>query len=186
MTERAFQTLGVLLLSATALTAGSSQRWIHVRVESARGPGGSLSFNVPIQMATAILPEVSGDQHHKFNFQASINGADLRAVLDAVHDSPDNTFVTIARHDREVTVAKSGQDLVIKIAEKPSAEHRITETIGIKVPIPVVRALLAEHSDELDVPSGIRALARQGEVEVTVNKEKETVRVWTDMRTTAD
>jgi len=180
------QAVGLMLLSAAALMA--DQRWIHVRVESARGPGENVSINVPVALASAILPAVSGDQHHpgRFNLQASINGADLRAVLDAVHNSPDNTFITFERHDREVSVAKSGGNLLIKIAEKPSAEHRVTETVTIRVPIPVVRALLADNSEQLDIQAGIRELVRQGDVDVTVNKEKETVRVWTDMRTTSD
>ena len=54
------------------------------------------------------------------------------------------------------------------------------------MPIPVVRALLTDNSDQLDVAAGIRTLASQGDVDVTVNKQKETVRVWTDTRTTSD
>ena len=115
-----------------------------------------------------------------------MNGVDLRALLDAVRNSPDNVFVTMERHDKEVSVAKSGQDLLIKIASKPTDDHHAGETIIIKVPIPVVRAMLADNSDQLDIAAGIRALASQGDVDVTVNKEKETVRVWTDTRTTSD
>ena len=118
-----FQTVGIMLLSAAALTAGSVQRWIHVRVESARGGNDSVSINVPIQMATVVLPAVSASQHHSgnINLQASVNGVDLRALLDAVRGSPDNVFVTMERHDKEVSVAKSGQNLLIKIA---SETHR--------------------------------------------------------------
>jgi hypothetical protein len=50
----------------------------------------------------------------------------------------------------------------------------------------VVQALLANNSDEVDIGAGIRALTREGDVDVTVNSEKETVRVWTDTRTTSD
>jgi hypothetical protein len=52
--------------------------------------------------------------------------------------------------------------------------------------VSVVRAMLADHSDELDIGAGIRALAREGDMDVTVNDEKETVRVWTDTQTTSD
>jgi hypothetical protein len=183
------QAVGIMLLSAAALMAESAQRWIHVRVESARGGNDNLSINVPIQMASLVLPAVSASQHHSgnINLQASVNGVDLRALLDAVRSSPDGVFVTMERHDKEVSVAKSGQNLLIKIASKPTDDHHAGETVAIiKVPIPVVRAMLADNSDQLDIAAGIRALASQGDVDVTVNKEKETVRVWTDTRTTSD
>ena len=188
MKRKIFQALTILLLSAAGLMAASPERWIHVRVESASGASGDVSFNVPIEMASAVLPAIPADREHhsKFNLQASVNGADLRALLDATRNSPDNVFVTIERHDKEVSVAKSGRLLLIKIVEKPSAEHHTGKTIAIKVPISVVRAMLANNSDEIDIDAGIRALAREGEVDVTVNSEKETVRVWTDTRTTTD
>jgi hypothetical protein len=183
-----FLTVTIVLLSAAMLMAATVQRWIHLRVESAKGTSGDVSFNVPIEMASAVLPAIPSDHEHhgKFNLQASVNGADLRALLDSVRNSPDNVFVTMERHDAEVSVAKSGRFLLIKIVEKPSPEHRLGKTIAIKVPISVVRAMVSSNSDELDVNAGIHALAREGEVDVTVNSEKETVRVWTDTRTTTD
>jgi hypothetical protein len=188
VTRNIFQAIAILFLSAAALMAAPAERWIHVRVESARGVSGNVSINVPIEMASAALPLIPADhQHHgKFGLQASVNGMDLRAMLDAVRNSPDNVFVTLERHDKEVSVAKSGRNLLIKIVEKPSAEHHLGKTIAIKVPIPVVRAMLANNSDEVDIGAGIRALTREGDVDVTVNSEKETVRVWTDTRTTSD
>jgi len=188
VTRNAFLGLAVLFLSAATLVAGTPERWIHVRVESASGASANVSINVPIEMASAVLPSIPADnQHHgKFSLQASVNGTDLRAMLDTVRNSPDNVFVTLERHDTEVSVAKSGRALLIKIVEKPSPEHHLGKTIAIRVPISVVRAMLASNSDELDIDAGIRALAREGEVDVTVSSEKETVRVWTDMHTTTD
>jgi hypothetical protein len=181
------QAVAILFLSAAALMAAPPERWIHVRVESARGVTG-ITINVPIEMASAVLPLIPADhQHHgKFSLQASVNGVDLRAMLDAIRNSPDNVFVSLERHDQEWSVAKSGRDLLIKVVEKPSAEHHLGKTIAVKVPISVVRAMLASNSDEADIPAGIHALAREGEVDVTVNSEKETVRVWTDTRTMSD
>jgi len=186
--RKIFQALAILFLSAAALMAASVQRWIHVRVESAKGVSGNVSVNVPIEMASAVLPSIPADHQHqgKFSLQASVNGVDLRAMLDAVRNSPDNVFVTLEQHDKKVSVAKSGRNLLINVVEKPSAEHHVGKTIAVKVPIAVVRAMLANNSDEVDVDAGIRALAREGDVDVTVNSEKETVRVWTDTRTTSD
>ena len=180
--------VATLLLSAAVLSGASVQRWIHVRVEKANGASGDVSFNVPIEMASAVLPAIPSDHEHhgKFNIQASINGADLRALLDSVRNSPDNVFITMERHDSEVSVAKSGRFLLIKIVNKPTPEHSTRKTIAIKVPSSVVRAMASGNSDEIDVNAGIHALALEGEVDVTVNSDKETVRVWTDTKTTSD
>ncbi len=188
MTRNALQVPAVLCLSAVALMAASVQRWIHVRVEGASGTSGTVNVNLPIEMASAALPLIPADHQHqgKFSLQASVNGADLRALLDATRNSPDNVFITLERHDNEVSVAKAGRGLLIKIVEKPNAEHHAGKTIAIKVPISVVRAMLADNSNDLDVDAGLRALAREGEVDVTVNGEKQTVRVWTDTKTASD
>jgi hypothetical protein len=180
--------MAILFLGAAALTAGAAERWIHVRVEKASGASGGMSINVPIEMASAVLPLIPTDQQHhgKFSLQASVNGMDLRAMLDAVRNSPDNVSATLEQHGKEVSVTKSGPNLLIKVVEIPGAEHHLGKTITIKVPISVVRAVLAHDSGELDVEGGIRALTREGDVDVTVNSEKETVRVWTDTRTTSD
>ena len=153
MTRNILQAVSILFFSAVALMAASAQRWIHVRVESAGGVSGNVSINVPIEMASAVLPSIPADhQHHgKFSLQASVNGADLRAMLDAVRNSPDSVSVSMERHGKQVSVAKSGRFLLIKIVEKPSAEHHLAKTIAIKVPISVVRALMANNTDQLDI-----------------------------------
>ncbi len=188
MTRKIFQTLALLLLSAAALMAASAQRWIHVRVGIARGVSGNVSINLPIEMAAAVLPMIPSDQQHhsKFSLQASVNGMDLHAMLDAIGKAPDNVFVTYERNDKQVSVAKSRGDLLIKIVGKPTDEEQLGETIAVRVPIPVVRAMLSGNSDQVDVGAGIRALVREGDVDVTVNNAKENVRVWTDTTTTPD
>jgi len=182
------QAVAILFLSCAALWAAPPERWIHVRVETAKGVSGNVTVNVPIELASTVLPLIPGDrQHHgKFSLQASVNGQDLRALLDAVHKTPDNVFVTLERHGKEVSVAKSGQNLLIKIVSKPGGEDHPRETIIIKVPVAVVKAMVADNSDEVDVNAALRALAREGDVDVTVNREKETVRVWTDTHTNSD
>jgi len=184
MTKNFIQAVAVLFLSAAAVIGATAERWIHVRVENVKGVSGNVSFNVPIEMAEAVLPSIPAGDHHegKFHLQASVNGTDLRAVLDAVRRSPDNVFVTIERRDKEVSVAKSGRSLLIKIADKPGFSNHPEKTVAIKVPVSVVLAMLGGNSDDLNVGAGIRALAREGEVDVTMNNQNQTVRVWTDTR----
>ena len=180
-----FRATAILLLSGATLMSASTERWIHVRVQNVKGVSGNVSINLPIELASAALSALPGDQEHhgRFHLQASVNGADLRAMLDAVGRSPDNVFVTMDRGDKEVSVAKSGRSLLIKIADNPAVPHHLGKTVAIKVPVSVVRAMVAKNSDDLDVNAGIRALASEGELDVTMNNEKETVRIWTDTRT---
>jgi hypothetical protein len=183
-----FQAAALLFLGAVALKSASSERWIHVRVQNVKGVSGNVSINLPIELASAALPSITTDQEHHGNLhlQASVNGADLRALLDAVRRSPDSVFVTLERRGKEVSVANSGRNLLIKIADRPGTLHRLDKTVTIKVPVAIVRAMLTKNSDQLDVGAGIRALAREGDLDVTLNNAKETVRIWTDTRTTSD
>lgn len=188
VTRKIFQTVAILFLSAAGLMAASAQRWIHVRVETAGGVGANVSFNVPIEMAEAVLPSIPTDEPHhgKFSLQASVNGMDLRAMLDAISKAPDNVFVTYERDGKQVSVAESHADLLVKIVEKPTAEDHLGKTITVRVPIPVVRAMLVKNSNLVDIGSGIRALVREGDLDVTVDSPKEKVRVWTDTTTTPE
>jgi len=179
------RTAAILFLSCATLASASTERWIHVRVQNVKGVSGNVSINLPIELASVALASLPTDQEHggRFHLQASVNGADVRAMLDAVSHSPDNAFVTIERRDKDVSVAKAGRSLVIKIADKPGIPNHLSKTVDIKVPMSVVRALVAKNSDDLDVGAGIRALASEGELDVTMSNEKETVRIWTDTRT---
>lgn len=188
MRKSLFQAGVLLFLGAVILKSASTQRWIHVRVQNVKGVSGNVSINLPIELASAALPSIAAGQEHHGNFhlQAAVNGADLRAVLNAVSRSPDGVFVSLERRNKQVSVAKSGPDLLIRIADRSGAPHHLDKTVSIRVPVAVVRAMLAKNSDELDVGAGIRALAREGDLDVTLNNEKETVRIWTDVRTTPD
>ncbi|MHB8652433.1 MAG: hypothetical protein ACYDA9_00990 [Terriglobia bacterium] len=187
LTKTFFQAVTIIFFSAATLMGAKAERWIHVRVENVKGVSGGMSVNLPIEMASAALSSIPNDHHEgKFHLEGSVNGTDLRALLDAVRRSPDNVFVTMERRDKEVSVAKSGRSLLIKIVDRPEVPNHFDKTVAIRVPVSVVRAMLGGNSNELDVAAGIRALAREGEVDVTMNNENQMVRVWTDTRSTSE
>ena len=187
MTRKFIQAAFIMVLSATVLMGAQAQRWIHGQVENVKGVSGNVSGNLPIEMASAALSSIPTEHHQgRFHIEGSVNGTDLRAALNAVRNSPDNVFVTMDRRDKVVSVAKSGRSLLIKIDDKPDFTRHFDKTVSIKIPVSVVRAMLSNNSDELDVGSGIRALTREGEVDVTMNNEQQTVRIWTDTRTASD
>jgi hypothetical protein len=187
VTRKFIQAVFISFLSTTVLMGAQAQRWIHVQVQNVKGVSGNVSVNLPIEMASAALSSIPTEHHQgKFHIEGSVNGTDLRAVLNAVRSSPDNVFVTLDRRDKVISVAKSGRSLLIRIADKPDFTRQFDKRVAIKVPVSVVRAMLGNNSEEIDIGAGIRALTREGEVDVTMNNEQQSVRVWTDTRTTSD
>jgi hypothetical protein len=73
VTRNIFQAVTILFLSAAALTAAPAERWIHVRVESARGVRGNVSISLPIEMASAVLPSVPADPQHRSSSNAAVS-----------------------------------------------------------------------------------------------------------------
>ncbi len=120
---------------------------------------------------------------------------DLRALLEAVRDAQDNEYVRVESSHEDIRVAKSGGFLLIKVQDFPgvnrktpqAGERKHGSTVNIKVPFPVVNALLSGEKDELNVLAAIRVLNNSQDVDlVTVNDESSTVRVWVDSQNVAD
>ena len=181
--------LVVLLVAATTVMAAPPDQWIHVRVISTGSKGETVRINVPMSFAEAVLPSLCAEKlrEGKMKFGGKIDDVDLRAVFQAVRDSPDNEFVTVEKADESVRVAKAGGNLLIKVRQKHAGKNEDNENVDIKVPLTVVQALLSGNKSELDVLAGIRALSAQGNMElVTVNGQSETVRIWTDTRNSSE
>src|ERR1700677_4068478 len=98
-------TMGNLALAAMAVPA-PAERYLHVKVDDA-AKGESVNVNVPLSMATAILPTINkGNLHngHVTIGEADFNGVDVRALLDALRTAPDNEFVTVKQKDTDIRV----------------------------------------------------------------------------------
>jgi hypothetical protein len=199
-----------LVVSAGIATAAQSKsgstadRWLHVRVvdDGKDGDKGeTVRVNVPLALAEAILPAIKVDRltngkvridhHHK------IEEIDLRAIYDAVRNSPDGEFVTVQSTRENVRVAKQGGYLLVNVTEneRPArstkegekVSARAEKKVDVKVPISVVEALLSGGTNELDILAAVRALARHGDHElVSVRDGRQTVRVWVDSRSTSE
>lgn len=182
-------TLVVLLLAATAVAASAEDRWLHIKVDDSGGDNEMVRVNVPLSLAEKVLPCVHAENFDggKVRIQGSLNGIDLRQLVEAIRDAGDNEFVTVRdRHD-DVRIAKAGGNLLIKVREKDGERKREQTTVDIKVPFTVVQALLSAGKDELDVTAAIRALRAQGNTElVTVNDNTESVRIWVDSRSASE
>ena len=177
--------MGVLLSATTAL-AQEPERWLHVHIMSTGHKSETVRVNVPLSVAEQILPAIHahGLQNGRVKIAGKISrDVDLQALLNAVRQSPDNEFLTIVSDKERVRVAKSGEYLLVTVAE--NKEH--SQNVDIKIPIQVVDALLSNGQEELDVLAALRVLKSFGNIElVKVTDQNQNVRIWLDSRSTAD
>jgi hypothetical protein len=199
-----------LVVSAGIATAAQSRsgsaadRWLHVRVvdDGKDGDKGeTVRVNVPLALAEAILPAIKVDRlangKVRIDHAHKIEEIDLRAIYDAVRNSPDGEFVTVQSTRENVRVAKQGGYLLVNVTENERPARttkegeklsaRAEKKVDVKVPISVVEALLSGGTNELDILAAVRALARHGDHElVSVRDGRQTVRVWVDSKSTSE
>jgi hypothetical protein len=178
-------TMSNLAVTATAAPA-PAERYLHVKVDDA-SKGESVNVNVPLSMAQAILPTINKGTLHNGHVtigEADFNGVDVRALLDAIRNAPDNEFVTVKQKDQDVRVAKLNGNLIVHVLDK----SKDGEKVDVTIPVKVVDALFATTKDnELDVAAAIRALSDAGDaVLVTVQDATEHVRIWIDSRSASE
>jgi hypothetical protein len=190
-------------ITATA-SSGKSEQWIHVRVESKDDHGETVRVNVPVEMATKVLPAINKNNLHDGKVRIDsmhTNDMDLRMILDAVRSSRDGEYVTVQSNENDVRVAKSAGYLYIHVTDKSGSKKAAGKEgktgakassgneskVEIKVPMKVVDALLSAGKDELDLVAALKALSAHGDTElVTVKDNENTVRVWVDSKNMAE
>jgi hypothetical protein len=178
-------TIGNLAVTAMAAPA-PAERYLHVKVDDAT-KGESVNVNVPLSMAQAILPTINKGTLHNGHVtigETDFNGVDVRALLDAIRNAPDNEFVTVKQKDQDVRVAKLNGNLIVHVLDK----SKDGEKVDVTIPMKVVDALFATTKDnELDVAAAIRALSDAGDaVLVTVQDATEHVRIWVDSHSASE
>jgi hypothetical protein len=174
------------LAAATATMAGTTERYLHVKVDDAKN-GESVNVNVPLSLAEKILPAVNKGNLHAGKVTVGdidTDGVDVRGILDAIRTAPDNEFVTVKQKDQEVRVAKSNGNLIVHVKNN----DKDGEKVDVTVPMKVVDALFSTaKKDELDIAAAIRALSDAGDILiVTVQDASQHVRVWVDSKNTSE
>jgi hypothetical protein len=189
--------VGSLVLAMAASAVGlraqtqssTDDTWIHVRVESHEGKGGNVRVNMPISLAEAILPSIHNDKLDNGRIRIgnlNVNGVDVRAILAAVSNAKDGEFVTVQTEDSDVKVSKKDGILIVHVIDHEKDKTSPTQ-VEVRVPMPVVEALLSSNGNELDVLAAVKALAHQSASElVSVEDGNEHVRIWVDNNSTSD
>ena len=187
MPLRKFALIGALLVTAGSTAAlAASQRWIHVHVDEDNGSGARVTLNLPIGLIEAALPMVRSDAFNGGRgARIRVNGDDfdcrhLRALWAALREAQDAPYAVVEERDQTVRIEKSGGFMLIKVTPKNSRGDRV----DMKVPLPVVDALLSGPEDEIDLAAAVRALAESGASGelVAVDDDRTTVRIWIDER----
>ncbi len=153
--------------------------WIHVAVDekdSADGDGETVRINFPLALAAKMLLLMDDDgsnRHFRLN-DKDVDIADLREMWAVAREAPEGKFVTVESKGEDVEVAREGNYMMVRVDEP-------TEKVNIKLPIPVVDALLAGKGEELNLEAACDALIAHGPGElVSVDSDDETVRIWVD------
>jgi hypothetical protein len=196
--KRNLWALMVMAWVMTAATAAAADRWVHVRVIENGEDGEHVRINIPLSLAEKVLPTIKADKLRDGKIKVddlTTDKVDLRALLAAVRDAQDNEYVTVDSRHESIRVAKSGGFMLIKVQEAQgengkashAAGQKHSSNVDIKIPFPVVEALLSGGKDEIDILAALHALGNYQSIDlVTVNDADSTVRIWVDSRNVAD
>jgi len=179
--------LAVLGAAQGTTPATTRERWLHVKVTG--DPDGEVvRVNLPLSVAEKVLPAINTHELHAGRVtlhDAKINGVDLRALAEAVRSTPDSELVRVEDKDEMVHIKKENGNLLVTVRGKHGGQEQ--EKVDVKVPFPVVAALLSGPKDELDVLAAVKALEAYGDTAlVTVQDGSENVRIWVDSSNTAE
>jgi len=186
MTKMRRIAVALLVLALFAAPAAATDQWLHVRVEEGGHGEETVNVNVPLSVVEAMLPMISVDEleHGRISLddvdvdEFDMGGINLRELVLAFRDGPDADFVRIKGRDESVRVAKEGDYLIVLVEESDSYG---AETVSIRLPFPVLEAMVATDDESLDLVAGLRALREfEGEDLVRVESDDELVRIWID------
>lgn len=172
---------GVTASAAFAGSRSTDDLWLHVKVHDAN-EDSRVTINLPLSVIEKAGPMIPREARTsgRIRFEdEDFTIAELREMWREVQRKPDATFITVDERDSKVRVAKRGNTLHVFAVDKGVGKR--DEEVEIKIPVPVIDALLSGTGEELNIGAAIQALARQGAGElVTVTGDDETVRIWVD------
>lgn len=191
MTWNSVMGIALLLMGAAAAEA-KTNLWLHIKVHDGNDDS-RVSINLPlsvVEAATPLIPEEARTAGQLRVDGHDLSVRDLRRIWREVQRQPDAAYVTVDEGHARVRVARSGGYLLIRAADRDTPPEsggggrergRGGEHVEVRIPVPVVDALLQGAGDRFDLAAAVAALARTGEGElVTVNGGHETVRMWVD------
>lgn len=172
----------LLLAALVCLPATAADLWFHVTVQEEGGDNANVTLNLPISIVEKMLPLIPQDEMRDGRIvidDQEFDAAKLRALWQEVSSSPDMTYVTVKTDNENVKVSKEGGYLIARTTEHSERGAQV----HARIPLAVVDALLSGEGNTLNVQAALAALVAEGEGElVTVNDDRNQVRVWIDSR----
>lgn len=177
-----------LALSSAALPLRAQQAspWIHVEVIEQNEKASTVNVNLPLSVAEVAL-EVAPDKIVKKGKlklpNNDISIADLRKLWNEFRNAGDAQFVTVKEKDQDVSIARRGDKVEIRVQKAASAENdKQASNVHVDVPVSVVDALLSGEGEELNFKNAIAQLRTQRGDIVRVRDGDSNVRIWIDER----
>lgn len=180
--------MAMTTVALTAMTAGPAAAadaradglWFHLKVHEGK-EDAHVVINLPLSMvekSAGFLRAKGQDGSGRIRFNNNeMTKSELQDMWNELRRQRDTTFLSVQETDGRVKMAKRGNYLMIQATDTGSKR----ENVEIKIPVPVVDALLSGPGEELNIAAGLQALVRAGEGEImTVTGDDETVRMWID------
>ena len=170
----------LLCLGGLPSAQDAPQPWIHVEVVGGDG-GGNASVNLPLAAAEVLASMIPPDRIGGGAIQLTDSGVSVsipavRKMWGQLMAAGDAEFITIEQEDDIVRVARSGEEIEIRMARGGEA----TETAEMRLPVAVVDALLSGDGDSLNLRAALDQLSElRGDI-VRVREDERRIRVWID------
>lgn len=157
------------------------QPWIHVEVVGDGDNEGTASVNLPLAAAEVLVSmippdRIGGGEIRLTDSGVSVSIPAVRKMWGQLMDAGDAEFITVETDRDTVRVARSGDDIEVRMARGGDGG----ETAEMRMPVAVVDALLSGDGDTLNLRAAVEQLGRlRGDI-VRVREDDRRIRVWID------
>jgi hypothetical protein len=171
----------LLCFGAPASAQDAPQPWIHVEVVGGGDNRGNVSVNLPLAAAEVLVSMIPPDRIGGGEIQLTETGVSVsipavRKMWGQLMNAGDAEFLTIEQENDTVRVARSGDEIEVRMAR--GGEQ--TETAEMRLPVAVVDALLSGDGDTLNLRAALDRLSElRGDI-VQVRENDRRIRVWID------
>jgi hypothetical protein len=180
MMHRKTTLLALALAAGIAAPAGAATagRWIHLHVDEAHG-GAQVRINLPLALVARVAERVPQEARLVVGDE-ELTAGELRAIWRSLADGANARRIPVDDPDDTVWAWRHGGDLHLRVRHEAWGDDD-PEDVHVRVPAPVVEALLSGRGEELDLAAAFAALARHGAGElVAASEDGDRVRIWID------
>ena len=170
-----------LCLGSLSSAQDAPQPWIHVEVVGDGDDAGNVSVNLPLAAAEVLMSmippdRIGGGEIRLTDTGVSVSISAVRKMWGQLMDAGDAEFLTFEQEDDTVRVARSGDEIQIRMARAGDPG----ETAEMRLPVAVVDALLSGDGDSLNLRAALDQLSQlRGDI-VSVRENDRRIRVWID------